>query len=110
MTTTTLPAVGDTFEYDVIVSKREWGYGGMSAFSPAGHRATAAIPTETGHLRPTRQCDPKGKRVCPKCFDQWEKRTSTVASVTFYMDNSIEVVLEDGTRRNVVAPHGDACF
>ena len=110
MSTATIPAIGDTYTYDVIVSEREWGYGGTSGFSPAGHRDTGYIKTETGHLRFTRECDPKGERACPKCFDQWKKRTSTVVSVQHYMDNSTEVVLADGTRHTAVAPHGDACF
>lgn len=110
MSSTTIPATGDTFTYDVIVSNREWGYGGTSGFTPAGHRTTRNIKTETGHIRHTRECDPEGKRACPKCFDQWETRTSTVVGVQHWMDNSIEVTLADGTRRTVVAPHGDVCF
>lgn len=113
MSVSTLPAVGDEFTYGVIVSaaSKNWL---QDCWAPEGHRELGYLWVDTPRGRKikgfARQCDPNADRVCPVCFDQWETRTSTVVEVRHWMDNSIEVILEDGARRQVVAPHGDACF
>lgn len=100
MSTTTFPAVGESFDYQVIVSKADYWF---AQGRESGHRSLG--------FQKGRECSPgRSNRSCPKCFDQWETRTSTVTAVVAYMDNSTEVHLADGTRRTVVAPHGDACF
>lgn len=100
MSTTTIPNVGDLFEYDVIVSKADWQH--KNSITMPGHYFV-------GYTH-RRECDPDNTRSCALCYDQWEVRTSVVTEVIPYMDNSIEVRCEDGTRRNVVQPHGDVCY
>lgn len=39
-----------------------------------------------------------------------EEFTEKVAEVIYWMDNSVEVVGENGHRATVVAPHGDLCY
>ncbi len=107
MNTTTIPAVGDTFTYATIVTKADYWY---SQGKEAGHRRNGHIKTDTGDMRFTRECDPRGERACPKCFNQWQIRTSTVTDVRYFADNSSEVTLADGTRRTVDGPSGDVCF
>lgn len=101
MSATTIPAIGDKFEYSVLASKADWRY--KHSITEPGHQFI-------GGTLGGRECDPEGTYSCPMCYDQWEKRTSTVVSVDHYMDNSIEVTLADGARREVVAPHGDRCY
>lgn len=103
MSDTTIPAIGDEFEYSVLVSECEFWY---EQGREDGHRHLGFKPG-VGLIR---ECDPDNTRSCPKCFDQWEVRTSTVTDLAYYMDNSIEVRLADGARRTIVAPHGDACY
>ncbi|WNM68739.1 hypothetical protein SEA_SOOS_9 [Gordonia phage Soos] len=112
MSTSTIPAVGDSFDYQVIASTAEFWH---SKGNQPGHRGTGPVfvikPNGDRKIKGYgRECDPNADRTCALCFDQWETRTSTVTSVASFMDNSIEVYLADGTRRMVVAPHGDACF
>lgn len=47
---------------------------------------------------------------CGTCNGVTTHHTSTVKSVVSYMDNSIEVKLDDGYTHMLVAPHGDVCF
>lgn len=107
-----IPAVGDEFSYSVIVSRGQRSAG--SSWAPEGHRELGRIMVDTPQGRKikgyARECDPQADRSCPVCYDQWETRTSTVVKVQYWMDNSIEVVLADGARRQVEAPHGDVCF
>ena len=103
MSATTIPAIGDKFEYSVLVSKADYWH---RLGREDGHRSLGFKP---GVGFP-RECDPDGTYSCPMCYDQWGKRTSTVVSVDHYMDNSIEVRLADGTRREVTPPSGDACY
>jgi len=108
----TIPAVGDTFEYKVIVSRatrsRDHSWPGHAGV--VGDHKRGWFKDANGKAYVTHGCDLDRKQACTECFDQWETRTSTVVDVQHWMDNSVEVVLADGTRRTVVAPHGDACF
>ncbi|UDL15194.1 hypothetical protein SEA_PONS_34 [Gordonia phage Pons] len=100
MSNTHIPAIGDDFSYEVIVSHADYWF---KQGREAGHRSLG--------LNKGRECSPGLRnRTCTKCFDQWETRTAKVVDVQMFMDNSTEVVLDNGVRRTVVAPHGDACF
>lgn len=106
------PRVGDEFTYDVIVSRatRPQDHSWPGTHGVVGEHKRGWFKDENGKPYVTHGCDLDRKRACPECFDQRERRTSTVVRVDHWMDNSIEVVLADGARRQVVAPHGDACF
>lgn len=112
MSSTTIPAIGDTFTYDVIVSSasRPQDHSWPGNYGVAGEHKRGWFKDADGKAYVTHGCDLDRKRACPECFDQWETRTSTVVGVQHWMDNSIEVALADGVTRTVVAPHGDACF
>lgn len=103
MSANTIPTVGELHEYSVIVSKADFWHrrGDEKGHMFLGFKPGVGFP---------RECDPDNTRSCHLCYDQWEVRTSPVVSVVPYMDNSIEVRLEDGTRHNVVQPHGDVCY
>ncbi|QGJ95986.1 hypothetical protein PBI_YARN_29 [Gordonia phage Yarn] len=100
MSNTSFPRVGDDFTYEVIVSEADYWF---AKGNKPGHKILG--------FQKGRECSP-GKRnySCPKCYDQWEERTAKIVDVQRFMDNSIEVVLENGVRRTVVPPHGDVCF
>lgn len=100
MSATTIPAVGDLHEYDVVVSEADWRH--KNSITMPGHYYIG-----TAHRR---ECDPEGTHSCPLCHDQWEVRTSVVTEVVQYMDNSTEVHCADGTRHTVAHPHGDVCY
>lgn len=100
--TTTIPAVGDEITYTQL-----------SNYHPNppcryAYYAGQPIPFADGatYVKRVNGC------ACPDGAHQYrtETRTSTVAEVIYWMDNSIELVLADGHREQVVAPHGDACF
>ncbi|AMS02737.1 hypothetical protein BJD55_gp029 [Gordonia phage Yvonnetastic] len=92
--------IGDTYTYSRLTSKAD--YWARQFPGPVGHR-------DLGFLK-GRECSPNNDRSCTLCYDQWERHTSTVVDIQHYMDNSVEVILKDGTRHTAVAPHGDACY
>lgn len=106
MSATTIPTIGDTYEYTHLTSRADHWYATGRA---DGHRYLNTGQPKRGLLHP-RECDPHSTGKCAKCYDQWEDRESAVTNVVRYMDNSIEVHLADGTRHEVVSPHGDACY
>jgi hypothetical protein len=112
MSTITIPAIGDSFAYEVIVSHASLpqDHSWPGNHGVVGEHKRGWFKDANGKSYVAHGCDLDRKRACAECFDQWQTRTSTVVSVQHYMDNSIEVVLADGTRRTVVAPNGDACF
>lgn len=98
--TQTIPAIGDEYTYEVIVSHADYWF---AKGREAGHKILG--------FQKGRECSPgRGNRSCPKCYDQWEERTSRIVDVQRFMDNSTELVLEDGKRVMYVQPHGDVCF
>lgn len=106
MSASTIPAIGDTYKYAHLASRAARYYMTGQA---SGHRFIDTGQPKRGLLSP-RECDPHATGGCVKCYDQWEDRKSTVTNVVRYMDNSTEVHLADGTRHEVVPPHGDACY
>lgn len=98
--TRNLPAIGDVWTYQVIVSEADYWH---KKGNEPGHRYLG--------FQKGRECSPGAKnQSCPLCFDQWETRTAKIVDVQRFMDNSVEIVLDNGTRRMVVDPYGDACF
>lgn len=106
MSAATIPAIGDTYKCTHLASHADRWYATGRA---DGHRYLNTGQPKRGLLSP-RECDPHATGGCVKCYDQREDRESTVSTLAYYMDNSVEVWLEDGTCHEVIAPHGDRCY
>lgn len=108
----TIPAVGDTYSYRVAITRatrtrdQEW----PGNHGTVGEHRRGWFKDNTGKPYVALGCDLDNKGACPECFDQYETRTSAVAKVQHWMDNSVEVTLADGTTHMAVWPHGDACY
>ena len=72
MSTTTLPAIGDSFTYSALVSRAK--NSGTSAWAPAGHREKGRVWVDTPDGRKikgwARECDLNADRTCPDCYDR----------------------------------------
>lgn len=96
----TRPQIGDTLTYTLAP-------GGTATPNPMldTRRKNYCMAGRTIH-----EAIPDSLYSCAECKAPWERFTSRIRAIIDHLDGSVQVTLVDGTRHEVIVPHGDRCY